>query len=107
MGVTRCGRSETAHIDSGGSRPTVGFSEGISQEPNPMWNRREEESVRPPSAAAQPALASGAIPGAEPLPILGRLRGKVDLPRHDVTVGESGKVDADIHAKVVSVAGEV
>ena len=92
-----------------------------------MWNKREEESVRPPSAAAQPALASGAvaarrdtqagigpsisivgdITGDEDLTILGRVKGKVALPRHDVTVGESGKVDADIHAKVVSVAGEV
>jgi cytoskeletal protein CcmA (bactofilin family) len=91
-----------------------------------MWNKREDESVRP-TAAAQPALASGAIParrdaqagigpsisivgditGDEDLTILGKVKGKIDLPRHDVTVGESGRVDADVHAKVVSVAGEV
>jgi cytoskeletal protein CcmA (bactofilin family) len=92
-----------------------------------MWNKREEESVRPPSAAPQPALASGAvaarrdaqagigpsisivgdITGDEDLTILGRVQGKIALPQHSVTVGESGHVDADIHAKVVSVAGEV
>jgi cytoskeletal protein CcmA (bactofilin family) len=91
-----------------------------------MWNKREDESVRP-TAAAQPALASGAIAarrdaqagigpsisivgditGDEDLTILGKVKGKIDLPRHDVTVGESGRVDADVHAKVVSVAGEV
>jgi cytoskeletal protein CcmA (bactofilin family) len=92
-----------------------------------MWNKREEESVRPPAAAAPAALASapvaarrdaqagigpsisivGDITGDEDLTILGKVKGKIDLPRHDVTVGESGKVDADVHAKVVSVAGEV
>jgi cytoskeletal protein CcmA (bactofilin family) len=92
-----------------------------------MWNKREDESVRPPTAAPQAALPSGAvaarreahagigpaisivgdITGDEDLTILGKVKGKIDLPRHDVTVGESGRVDADVHAKVVSVAGEV
>lgn len=90
-----------------------------------MWNKREEESVRPPTAAATPASGAvaarrdapagigpsisivGDITGDEDLTILGKVKGKIDLPRHDVTVGESGKVDADVHAKVVSVAGEV
>ena len=92
-----------------------------------MWNKREEESVRPASvsqatpppsssvAQRREALAAigpsisivGDITGDEDLTILGKVKGKIDLPRHDVTVGESGKVDADVHAKVVSVAGEV
>jgi len=92
-----------------------------------MWNKREDESVRPPTTAPQAAPTSGAvaarrdaqagigpsisivgdITGDEDLTILGKVKGKIDLPRHDVTVGESGKVDADVHAKVVNVAGEV
>jgi cytoskeletal protein CcmA (bactofilin family) len=92
-----------------------------------MWNKREDESVRPPTTTPQAAQAAGAvaarreahagigpaisivgdITGDEDLTILGKVKGKIDLPRHDVTVGESGKVDADVHAKVVSVAGEV
>lgn len=92
-----------------------------------MWNKREEEFVRPPTAAPQAGLTPGAgggrrdaqagigpsisivgdITGDEDLTILGKVKGKIDLPKHDVTVGESGKVDADVHAKVVSVAGEV
>jgi cytoskeletal protein CcmA (bactofilin family) len=92
-----------------------------------MWNKREDEPVRP-AVAPQAGLSSGAvavrrdthaagigpsisivgdITGDEDLTILGKVKGKIDLPRHDVTVGESGKVDADVHAKVVSVAGEV
>jgi cytoskeletal protein CcmA (bactofilin family) len=105
-----------------------------------MWNKRQDEPVRPagappsgtPSAAAPFAAASfaatpstgpvdrrdpaavgasisivGDITGDEDLTILGRVEGKIDLPQHVVTVGQSGRVKADIHARVVSVAGEV
>jgi cytoskeletal protein CcmA (bactofilin family) len=91
-----------------------------------MWNKREEESVRP-AGAAPAAVSSGGVAaprepqaaigrsisivgdvtGDEDLTILGKVKGKIDLPKHNVTIGESGKVDADVHAKVVSVAGEV
>ncbi len=101
-----------------------------------MWNKRQDEPVRPagappagaPFAAAPPFAATpstspherrdsatvgasitivGDITGDEDLTILGRIEGKVDLPQHVVTVGQSGRVQADIHARVVSVAGEV
>ena len=106
-----------------------------------MWNKRQDEPVRPagmppagtpPSAApfaAAPSFAAtpstgpverrdaaavgasiaivGDITGEEDLTILGRVEGKIDLPQHVVTVGQSGRVKADIHARVVSVAGEV
>ena len=95
-----------------------------------MWNKRPDEPVRSvavppaasPSAAPPPATAGdrrdpatmgasissvGDVTCDEDLTILGRLEGKVDLPQHAVTVGQSGRVKADIHARVVSVAGEV
>jgi cytoskeletal protein CcmA (bactofilin family) len=90
-----------------------------------MWNKREEEPVRPsvaahtaspPTAAAgrrEPAAIGpsisivGDISGDEDLTILGKVQGKIELPQHTVSVGEPGHVDADIHAKIVSVAGEV
>src|SRR5512143_291628 len=106
-----------------------------------MWNKRQDEPVRPAGAppvgmpppaapfAAAPSLAAtpstgpverrdaaavgasiaivGDITGDEDLTILGRVEGKIDLPQHVVTVGQSGRVKADIHARVVSVAGEV
>jgi len=49
----------------------------------------------------------GDVTGEEDLTILGRVEGKVDLPQHVVTVGQSGRVKADIRARVISVAGEV
>ena len=90
-----------------------------------MWNKREEEVVRSPAAppAAVPSAATserreaagigasiaivGDVTGAEDLTILGKVEGKIDLPQHSVTIGQGGRVKADIHAKAVSVAGEV
>jgi cytoskeletal protein CcmA (bactofilin family) len=92
-----------------------------------MWNKREDETIHPSTAAPQAVTASSAmvprrdssanigpsicfvgdITGEEDLTILGKVKGKIDLPGHDVTVGESGRVEADVRAKVVSVAGEV
>jgi cytoskeletal protein CcmA (bactofilin family) len=86
-----------------------------------MFNKREEEPIRPaaaPHAALPPRREQqagmgpsifivGDITGDEDLTVLGRVRGKIDLPQHTVTVGESGHIEGDIHAKVVSVAGEV
>ena len=86
-----------------------------------MWNKREEEPIRPaaaphaalpPRREQQPGMGPsisivGDITGDEDLTVLGRVRGKIDLPQHTVTVGESGHIEGDIHAKVVSVAGEV
>jgi cytoskeletal protein CcmA (bactofilin family) len=86
-----------------------------------MFSKREDEPIRPaaaPHAALPPhrELPAGIGPsisivgdvtGDEDLTILGRVRGKIDLPQHTVTIGESGHIDGDIHAKVVTVAGEV
>jgi cytoskeletal protein CcmA (bactofilin family) len=90
-----------------------------------MWNKREDEPVRPMAAAPLPAAAPatgerrepggigpsitiiGDVSGSEDLTILGRVEGKIELPQHTVTIGQGGRVKADIHAKLVSVAGEV
>jgi len=88
-----------------------------------MWNKREEEPVRPAAPAVGSASGAAArrepvaigpsisivgdVTGEEDLTILGRVKGKVELPQHSVTVGESGRVEADIRARIVSVAGEV
>jgi cytoskeletal protein CcmA (bactofilin family) len=50
---------------------------------------------------------SGDVSGDEDLLIEGFVEGTVSLPEHELLVGESGKVHADLTAKVVRVAGEV
>ncbi len=90
-----------------------------------MWNKREDEIVRPPSAPTGnvpsasvterreaagigPSITiTGDVTGDEDLTILGRVEGKIDLPKHSVTIGQGARVKADVHAKAVSVAGEV
>ena len=90
-----------------------------------MWNKREDEPIRSPAAtpAAAPPAATGErreqavigasisvvgdVTGDEDLTILGRVEGKIDLPKNSVTIGQGGRVKADVHAKAVSVAGEV
>jgi cytoskeletal protein CcmA (bactofilin family) len=99
-----------------------------------MWNKREDEPLRPSAAAPNPVAAAPATPqppayaaperresagigpsitivgdvsGEEDLTILGKVEGKIVLPKHSVTIGHGGRVKADIQAKFVSVAGEV
>jgi cytoskeletal protein CcmA (bactofilin family) len=62
---------------------------------------------REPAAVGASISIVGDVTGDEDLTILGRVEGKVELPQHVVTVGQSGRVKADIRARVVSVAGEV
>ena len=89
-----------------------------------MWNKREEEPIRSPAAtpaAAAPTATGerrepavigasisilGDVSGGEDLTILGKVEGKIDLLQHSVTIGQSGHVKADIHAKFLSVAGK-
>lgn len=52
-------------------------------------------------------LVKGDLSGEEHLLIQGRVEGQINLDGNDLTVGSRGRVKADIHAKVVSVEGEV
>jgi len=49
----------------------------------------------------------GSVSGDEDLVIQGKVEGTVDLGAHEVTVGESGRVNADITARTVRIDGEV
>jgi len=60
------------------------------------------------SAVIGPGIhINGDISGDENLLIEGRVDGKVNLEAHQVDIGHSGRVNADITAKVIRIAGEV
>jgi cytoskeletal protein CcmA (bactofilin family) len=60
------------------------------------------------AASIGPAISIvGDLTGDEDLIVLGKVEGKIEVPKHSVTVGRSGRVTADIRAKVVHVEGEV
>ena len=52
-------------------------------------------------------VIKGTVTGDENLEIQGKVEGTIDLAAHEVSVGQSGKVDADIKAKIVKIDGEV
>ena len=52
-------------------------------------------------------VIKGTVSGDEDLLIHGKVEGTIDLAAHEVTVGESGQVNADVIARVVKIDGEV
>lgn len=88
-----------------------------------MWKKNEPEPApsRPinPLPPGKPAprgeLATigpsirvkGDLTGKEDLLVHGRIEGKIVLKQHNVTVGKSGRVKADIHGNSIRIEGEV
>lgn len=96
-----------------------------------VWKRTEADDPTPPSAAPSPGPTSapapsprassaggraiigpsitveGDISGEEDLTILGRVKGTVDVKEHSATIGEGGRVEADVYAKTIVVEGRV
>lgn len=52
-------------------------------------------------------VIKGTVSGDEDLVIQGQVEGNIELGKNEVTVGESGRVAADINAKTVRIDGEV
>ena len=52
-------------------------------------------------------VIKGTVSGDEDLVIQGKVEGTIDLRDNEVSVGQTGKVNADVSAKVVKVDGEV
>lgn len=95
-----------------------------------MWERKEPEKDRfdapparndAPRTAAAPAYQSrtshanlgqslfikGDVSGSEDLTVEGRVEGRIDLKDHNLTIGPNGRVHAEIHAKNITIVGEV
>jgi len=89
-----------------------------------MWKKSEQEvtppapapvkNVTPTSKAGSKKACIGAgltlkgeLSGNEDVIIEGRVEGKVTLKGHSVIIEKSGRVDADIFASTIQVAGEV
>lgn len=92
------------------------------------WKRTESETQEPtsyspvPPSPAAPAggrreravavigssiSIQGDLSGEEDLTIHGRVDGKVDVKGNSVTIGESGRVKADVYGKTIIVEGQV
>lgn len=88
-------------------------------EPEPPTERVPSAGTAPRAAAAAPSPSTkpariganlhfkGELQGDEDLIIEGRVEGRVSISQGSVTVGDRGRVDADIEAASIQVAGTV
>ena len=96
-----------------------------------MWKKDPSEELTPPQSRPAQSPATGQAPkpnasksggpatigpsitikgdvtGDEDLVIQGKIDGKVDLTKHNVTIGPQGRVKADVFGRSVMVEGEV
>ncbi len=87
-----------------------------------MWKRTEDENLEPESpplgespmeqlkerAIIGPSISiKGTLSGKEDLIIQGRVEGKIDLKKNNITVGKSGRIKADVYGKSITIEGEV
>ena len=80
----------------------------MSTPERPAQSRPErQESVRDVAMIGPSIRIKGNLSGNEDLVIQGRIDGEVLLKKNQVTVGSTGKVNADIHGKSIHVEGEV
>jgi cytoskeletal protein CcmA (bactofilin family) len=49
----------------------------------------------------------GEVTGSEDLTVEGKVEGKIHLQDHNLSIAQSGRVTADVHAKTVTIHGEV
>lgn len=85
--------------------------------PEPGHQQSSQDSfttpANPPANSGRAAIIgpgiqiNGDITGDENLIIEGKVTGKIKLPAHQVDIGQSGQVKADITAKIIKIAGEV
>jgi cytoskeletal protein CcmA (bactofilin family) len=92
---------------------------GKSKDTPAQTPAKEPVTTQTKSVSATPATArsaamigpsiviKGEISGDEDLLIQGKVEGTINLNSNQVSVGESGKVSADIHAQVATIDGEV
>ncbi len=87
-----------------------------------MWKKPEEENSElqarklkkspieqlKEKAVVGPSInIKGELTGEEDLMIQGRVEGRIELKKNNVTVGKKGSVQADIYGKIISIEGEV
>ncbi|HET6374255.1 MAG TPA: polymer-forming cytoskeletal protein [Candidatus Polarisedimenticolia bacterium] len=55
----------------------------------------------------QSLFIKGEVSGSEDLTVDGRIEGRIDLKDHNLTIGPNGRVHAEVHAKNITIVGEV
>jgi cytoskeletal protein CcmA (bactofilin family) len=87
-----------------------------------MWKERKEENSNPESTSLEknpieesqeqtvigPCISiKGELSSEEDLMVQGRVEGKIDLKKNNITLGKNGHIKADIYGKIISIEGEI
>ena len=98
------------------SKPDKPKIEAPNAASEPNYNRDMKSPTRAPKQARSFAGSAnigesiqieGTLTGNEDLTIDGKVRGRIKLGGHALTIGSNGKIEAGLHAKLVIVQGEV
>ena len=78
-----------------------------SREPAPPVAARHNPEDRPegPSVIGPEIVIDGEVGGTQDVLVMGRIKGRLSLPGHRVTVGRRGRVEAEILAQVIRIDG--
>ena len=82
--------------------------ESVSGVPRPAdAQQKDSYGVRSAAVIGSTISVKGQVSGDENLIIEGCVEGSVELSGHDLTIGQSGKIEASLSAKMVKVDGQV
>ena len=84
-----------------------GKAAGSRAHPSPVSSTATAAAMGKSALIGAGIHINGDISGSESLVIEGRVEGKIELVSSQVLIGESGKVSADIIAKVVKIEGSL
>jgi cytoskeletal protein CcmA (bactofilin family) len=72
-----------------------------------MWNKEGEQKTAGIATLGNSVLVKGDITGSEDLTIDGQVEGRIDLPKHTLTIGPNATIVADVTARVVILFGSI
>ena len=73
----------------------------------PAHNNPAPQPIKEQATIGKTIRIKGDLMGEEDLLIEGHVEGKIQLRKHNVTVGKNGHVNADMHGKIISIEGDV
>ncbi|MGD9347831.1 MAG: polymer-forming cytoskeletal protein [Candidatus Aminicenantes bacterium] len=79
----------------------------IQPPPQPSVPRSQPPSAKERALIGPSIKIEGNLSGGEDLLVEGRVKGKIDLNQHSITIGKQGRIKADIHGRSIIVMGEV
>ena len=85
--------------------PAPAASPQVAAYPAPTEPRERVAAPKGTASIGKSLQVKGELTGQEDLAVEGKVDGKITLKGHNVTIGQTGRVAGEIHAKTVIVAG--